>query len=173
MGRYATFTAWYPTTGTSGAALIPFLTSTAVSTQSVSDQITRAESLIDSFVSRNYLPSAYATAPAITMVTEDIVTYRLLENYIYNTPEGLQAGVSTRISANYNTALALLEQWRDGKMEIVDSAGNVISRRDTSNKYFISTNSYSHTFNVDSPLKWTTSKTRLDDVDDAREADNG
>lgn len=105
------------------------------------------------------------------MISEDIVSYRLLNSYVYNTPAGLTRDVKDRIRQDYDLALALLEQIRDGKVELVKSDGTIISQRDASNRFYINTKNYAPTFNLDDSLNWQTSNKRLDDIDSQRDND--
>jgi phage gp36-like protein len=171
MSRYVTYSSWIPSTGIS---LIPNLTSTIIPTSAISDEIIRSEAFVDSYAGRNWSPSDYATAPMITMITEDITTYRLYKNYLYNNPEGMAAGINTDLIDNrFNIAVATLEQLRDGAIELMDSSGNLIAKSDLDNKIYINTVGYSPTTNEDSPLDWCVSPNKLDDIFDARDDDRG
>lgn len=166
MGNIVTNTAWLA--GPSNTSLIPGLTSTVVLTGTIDAEIARGEAFVNSFAGRLYTPSDYLTAPTIQMVTEDIVTYRIFNNYVYNRPEGQQSGVGERIQNRYETALAVLEQLRDGNMELHKSDGTRIATRSRDDRFFISTENYTPTFEVDGELAWQVSKRRQQDLDDDR-----
>ncbi len=178
MGRYATHTSWLPTstpTATSDVnSLIPGLTSTIATTNTVNSEISRAEGFVDSFAGKLYLPSDYSTSPTIHMITEDIVTYRIFNNYIYNRPEGLTSNVKGEVLENrFTVALGILEQLRDGKMELYQSDGTRIAQSNKSSRFFISTGGFTPTFLEDGELGWRVSDKKLDSIEDQRELDEG
>src|SRR3990167_9884239 len=99
MGRYCTHTSWLSATS-SPTKLIPGFTSTIANTVTVINEIARAEGMIDSFLGRLYTPSTYATSPMIMNLAEDITTYKLFTNYIYNRPEGISSKAKTELIEN-------------------------------------------------------------------------
>ena len=168
MGRYCTHTSWLSATS-SPTQLIPGFTSTIANTVTVINEIARAEGMIDSFLGRLYTPSTYATSPMIMNLAEDITTYKLFTNYIYNRPEGISSKAKTELIENrYNIAPNLLEQFRDGKMEIYDSAGARIETQSRTDRFYVSTRNYNQTFGEDGELAWQLSANKIDDMDSDR-----
>ena len=167
MGRYATHTSWLPSAGAN--ALISGFTSSIANTATVINEIARAEGFIDSFLGKVYLPSTYATSPTVMMLAEDMTTYRIYSNYVYNRPEGISSDAQTQlIETRYNTSLNILEQLRDGKLELYQSDGTRIGQQNSSDTFFISTANYQPTFAEDGELSWGLSKRKIDDLRDAR-----
>lgn len=164
MGRYVTFTAWLPTPSTTNS-LISGFTATIANTQTVINEIARAESFIDSFIGKMYAPLDYATSPTVLMLGEDITTYRIYSNYIYNRPEGISSDALTQlIQTRYNVSLNMLADLRDGKLELYDTLGNFIQKKNQSSVFYISTANYQPTFAEDGELSWGLSKNKIDDL---------
>lgn len=168
MGRYVTHTSWLP--DSVGASRLIFgLSSTAMNTATLNNFIVRREGMIDTYLGHRWTPSDYATAPTVRLLSQDMVTFDVY-NTLYNQDGTLQD--KPNVTENYELALALLNDLRDGKGTLYNSDGNRIQERDLSRKYWIRTKDYVQTFDEGDTLDMRVSPTKLDDLFDDKQSDD-
>lgn len=166
MGNYATTT--------SLSELIPnFLrqnttTSDAAGTSMFSRHITRAESVIDSAISRLYtLPFITGTTttnvpPILRTLAEDIACYYALRSSY------TQDGASKNPYVDsYKTALDTLEDLASGKIKLADTSGSLLAVR--ASRYLSDKEGYTPIFGLDNQKQWKRDEQEEADQEAARD----
>lgn len=169
MGTYLTFSTWLPGSPTSDTThAILDLTSSDINTATVNSLIDRRERMIESYIGRRYAVPVTQSA-LITKIGEDLVTYDIY-NLLLNKDSGLVE--QEIVQANYDLALAMLEDVNSGKAALIDNNGAVVPERNTSNKVYSNMRNFIPTFDVGDYLKWKVSTDRQDSLDEDRSNDN-
>ena len=130
--------------------------------------ITRADNLINSKIASRYDVSAYTTTvpPMLKSLSEDIATYYTIRASF--------SGDNNQVNEwaeKYKEAIAMLDQIRDGGMDLVDSSGNLEDERDEADPGLVSSNTmdYSPTFGEDATLNHAVDSDKLDAIGDDRD----
>jgi hypothetical protein len=162
-------------TNTSILILLPGLPQTTTSAGYTStlalieDHIARADNVINGKIAKRYDVSGFDTTgsvpPMLITISEDIssfYTYRSLyssDNQNYN--EWMD---------KFDEAMELLNEIRDGDIDIVNSTGSIIEERTsaTQDKIISSTENYQTFFDIDEPTDWKFDDDRKDEVADER-----
>jgi len=166
MGLYATTT--------SLSELVPnFLrqnttTSDTAGTSMFSRHIDRAESVVNSAVSRLYsLPFITGTTttnvpPILRTLSEDIACYYALRSAY--TQDG--ASKNPYVDA-YKVAMDTLNDIADGKIKLADTLGSLVAVRPT--RYLSDKEGYTPIFGLDDPNEWKRDEDEITDQEAARE----
>jgi phage gp36-like protein len=136
----------------------------------ISRHITRADALIDAKLSRRYpLPFA-VTPPLIATISEDIASFYTYRSLYASDNQNTSARITEYSGDGTMTAFSLLEQIREGTMDLVYSDGSIVTERtDEQDDSVYSTNEeYTPIFDVDGPLSWEVSRTRESDMAEGR-----
>ena len=169
MGRYVTNTTWLPSTETAQRIILGLDTSD-LNTATIDLFITRREGMIDSYIGKRWAPTYYATSPSVIMMVQDMVNYDIYDT-LFNADGGVQK--KSNIRERYEISLAILKDLTDGTAELYDSSGTRIEERDIARRYWVSTKGYVQTFDEGKVLDWRVSPSKLDDLYDDKESDNG
>ena len=135
----------------------------------ITSHVTRSDALIDAKLSRRYsvpfATTSTSTPPVITSISQDITAY-----YSYRS-------LFTRDSRQrfeylddfYATALKTLDDIALGVIDVVNTAGSVISERNSGNKVYSTTESWMPIFDVDDEMKWKFDSDRLTQINSDRQ----
>lgn len=167
MGRYTTYTAWLPASGQS--YLIPGLSSSVISISIVQEKETRAQSLVEGYLAKKYQMPMTSNVSLVKTIVEDIATYDIFR---WLTTLNRSVQNSEVIKEKYEQSLAILNDITAGKVALFDDLGNYIDERSLEKKYWISTNNRQPTFNLDDPLDWEVSPSRLEEIANDRDSDD-
>jgi phage gp36-like protein len=127
-----------------------------------------AENEIDKYLSKRYDMTAYNTS---TSVPPMITTWaqRLSMGYMYQHMSRGGAEAMERGQAYIDNVIENLKLVAEGKADLIDSAGDVISDMSTTSyRVMSSTTDYAPTFNEDSELDWKQDEDKLDAIDSER-----
>jgi phage gp36-like protein len=133
----------------------------------VGRHITRADALIDSKIARRYSVPISPTPPLIGSLSEDITAYYSYRSF-YTQDNSNRNEYFEELRAN---ALSTLDEIRDGKLDLVNTSGSLISERSTeaTSGVLDSTNKdYQPFFDVDDELNWKFDADLIDAVGDKR-----
>jgi len=159
MGIYATTTSF--------TSLIPNIlasnsTADSAGVDALSAHITRAESIVNSYVSARYSLPFTTVPPIVRTLSEDIASFFHIR--------GVSVQDGQRDNPwylSYKLALEMLQDIKDGKVQMSLTDGSALSPASTS-RFISNTESYAQTFNLDSPESWELDSTRADDIEDGR-----
>lgn len=159
MGIYATTTSF--------TNLIPNIlagnsTSDSAGVDALSAHITRAESIVNSYISARYSLPFTVVPPILRTLSEDIASYFHLRGVMVQ--DGQR---ENQWYTSYKLAIEMLKDIKDGATQLALTDGSAVGPASTS-RFLSSTDGYSQTFNLDSPEDWDVSSTRIDDITDGR-----
>lgn len=159
MGIYATTTSF--------PSLIPNLlagnsTADSAGVDALSAHITRAESIVNSYLSARYSIPFTVVPPIVRTLSEDIASYFHIRGVSVQDGQRDNPWYSS-----YKLALDMLQDIKDGKTQLSLTDGSSVGPISTS-RFLSSTDGYSQTFNLDSPDNWEVDSDRLDDIEDGR-----
>lgn len=160
MGIYATTTS-FPN-------LIPNIlagnsTADSAGVDALSAHITRAESVVNSYVSARYSLPFTTVPPLIRTLSEDISSWFHIRGVSVQDGQRDNPWYST-----YKDALKMLEEIRDGKTQLSLTDGSALSPAATS-RFLSSTDGYAATFNQDPAEDWDVDPDRLDEIEGERD----
>ena len=136
----------------------------------ISSHVTRADTLINSYLVERYDISSFDTAgsvpPVLKTYSEDIASYYTLRSLYGGDGQNLNEYIQ-----EYYKALEDLTKIREGEMNLFDTAGSQIPAKLSSTIDVVSSNTedYTPTFLEDGPLSWATDSDKLDDIEDDRD----
>jgi len=160
----------YATTSSLQTRLVNVVFDTAT-TSLAAEMITDAEAEVNKYLSKrydlssNYFQTSTSTPPVVRMLTTRLATAMMWEAMSRGSKESLAraAQIQKHIIGN-------LESIRDYKVDLVDTAGSVISdMSNTSYRVLSNTTNYAPTFNEDDELDWAVDSDKLDDIASERE----
>ena len=158
MGTYATTT-----------AISPFMVGVTLDTASstlLGKCIVWAENEINRQLARRYDIAAFQASvpPMVASFAEELALGQFYITQSRGGKDGRARG--QEFVKSVNSRLLELSQ---GKMDLVDSGGGLISPRSSAPGVLSSTVDYDSTFGEDDPLLWRIDPTKLDDLSDTRE----
>jgi hypothetical protein len=158
MGTYATTTSF--STWMLGTSL------DTATTALIGQCITWAENEIDKRLAKRYDVAGFRVSvpPLVRGLTEQLATGYF---YRHNARGGKEP--MTRGEPIIKSVMENLTDLSQGKLEIVDSSGNIISPRTTLAGVLCNTSDYDPTFAEDSELAWAVDPDKLDDISDTRD----
>jgi len=125
---------------------------TAITTL-IDAHITRADNVINAKISRRYEVSNFTSSvpPLLRTISEDITSYYTMRSEYSGDTQN-----DNEWTDKYNEAMSLLDEIRDGKIDLVNTAGAIISDRIESSVDMVvsDTMDYQPFFDVDEPLEW-------------------
>ena len=125
----------------------------------------RADSIIDSKCARRYSVPFATTPTLIQTISEDLTSYFAYRSFFTQDNQNKNEYYE-EIAKN---ALELLEEIRAGKIDLVDSSGNVVDERATTDSELIDTSTdYQSFFDIDSTTSWGFNSDEIDSVGDNR-----
>lgn len=144
--------------------IFPQSTGTARFTETsalISAKIPRADAMINSYVGRRYSVPFSPVPPVIEQISVDLTAYLAL------------TAKFTRDNHNTNDWVELigkdckeqLELIRDRKIDLVNTAGSIITERTSASRIVSSTQDYQPFADVDSQTSWATADARLSSID--------
>ena len=152
---------------TSILLILPGLANTTTVTGVITRHIVRADALIDAKISKRYAVPISPTPPLLGSISEDITAY-----YTFRTFYTQDNTNKTEYFADLrNDAIATLDEIREGKIDLVNTAGSIIAERteeSTSGILDSTTKDYQPFFDVDDELDWKFDADLLDDIGDNR-----
>jgi phage gp36-like protein len=155
----------YIDTATSILPLLPTLPQTttggnySITVSRISLHITRAEAYINGKISSRYDVSGYTSStapPMLRQIAEDITSFYYLRSVFTGDNQNISEWVE-----NYGEALKLLDEIRDGKVDLVNTAGSLIGASTTTSPIESSTKDLEPTFNEGDELDWNVDTDKL------------
>lgn len=119
------------------------------------------------YLAKRYAIPLTTTVLTIPQIVEDLVTYDIYR-LLANADGGLQSINPDFVQERRTDALGILKDISDGKADVFDSAGNRVLERNLVDKFFVTTQDYAQTFNLDSDLSWAVSSKRLNSIESDR-----
>lgn len=158
-------------TDTSILAILPGLPQTTTAaryTNTVSligNHISRADNLINSKIAKRYDVPFTTTPPIIKTLSEDITSY-----FTYRSVFSGDNQNDNQWTDKFKDAVEILDQIRDGKMDLIDTSGSLVPERSTTASTIVDSNTrqYAPFFNVDTSTSWEHDPDLLDEVEDDR-----
>lgn len=158
---------YYISTATSLSPLAVGTTFDTTTILLVQKCISQAEAEVNKYISKRYDISAFqatltAVPPLVTSLSE-----QLSLAYMYRYMDRGGEFPDTRPKEIRKEALANLQLIADYKLDLVNTAGSVISdMSNTAYRCMSTTDGYKDTFNEGSPIDWQVSEAKTDDLDD-------
>ena len=148
-------------------------TRTTITSAEYHAQLIRAESIIDARIARSYtLPVTPECAtgdtcnvPILQTIATDLAIYRIMTQRIYSGEKRSESPWPDK----FREAMDILENIATGKMDLVTSAGAVVSERSDNNTIETSADGYLPTFTEDDPDYQIVDSDKIDDTRDARD----
>jgi phage gp36-like protein len=147
--------------------VLPQLPDTVTVTNIINRHIARADGLINSKISKRYTVPITTTPPLLASLSEDITVYYTYRSFY--SQDNLNR--SEYLEELKNEAASILDEIRDGKIDLVDINGSVIeenSSEATTGILDSTTKDYQPFFDIDDSLNWAFDSDRLDDIKDNR-----
>lgn len=160
MGTYATTSSF--------TNLLPYLlkgnsTSDSTGVAILSAQITRAESIVNSYVSARYSLPFSVVPPIIRTLSEDLTScFTIRGSYVQ---DGQRENKYDE--AFCKQAYAILEGIKKGEIPLTLTDGSLVSTK-TTTRILSSTENFAPTFNLDDPDNWEVDSDRLDEIEGGR-----
>lgn len=138
----------------------------SVTVATISQHITRADGIIDSYVGRRYALPLSPVPPSIRAMSQDMVSYYTYRSFFtqdnHNRTEYFEE--------LYRQAREDLEKIRDGAMDLFDTAGSdmTVKSSDTQSLLDSTTKNYQSFFDVDDPKDWNFDSDLLDEINNNR-----
>ena len=145
----------------------PGMADTSTVSEVISRHIVRADAVIDGKLSKRYSVPFSPTPPMLAVLSEDIATYYTYKTYYRNDN-------TNRLEDQkeiYTEAMVILDEIRDGKIDLVNTAGSVIAENTVDTETGVldsTTKDYQPMFDVDSELNWSFDSDLIDDIADKR-----
>lgn len=157
MGTYATTTSF--------STILVGTTLDSATTSVISKCITWAENEINKKLAKRYNIASFQTSvpPQVTSMCEMLSTGYFYENNSRGGKESL-----ARAKALIDRVMENLKDLAEGKLELVDSSGAIVTARGTAKGVLSSTSDYDSTFAEDDPLEWAIDADKLDDISSNR-----
>lgn len=136
----------------------------------ISAQIDRADALINAKLARRYSVPFATTPPLIISISEDITKYYSYRQLYAQDNQNTARRMEELLRPELDNAFDLLRQIRDGELDLVNTAGSLISENTALvDDQIESTNEdYYSIFDVDDPLDWSIASSRLDNIASGR-----
>ena len=164
-------------TATTVLALLPGLPQTTTTSPGytttvavITSHLTRADNIIDGKICRRYDVASFKTSgavpPILITLAEDITSYYTYRSLF--TADGQNASDWTD---KFKDAITVLDEIRNGDMDLVNSVGTLILTLSTSSDDLCVSNTkdYTPTFLEDTATSWVVDEDKLDDIDDERD----
>jgi len=161
-------------TGTTILILLPGLPQTTTSspaytntTALIDQHIARADNIINSKIATRYDVSSFTTSvpPLLKTLSEDITSF-----FTYRSEFSSDNQNSNEWTDKFNEAKTMLDELRDGDMDLVDSGGNIIDEITTStiDRIESTTEDYQSFFDEDKSTNWKVDEDKITDIEDNR-----
>ena len=158
-------------TNTSIIVLFPALPQTTTISQYsqtvviINSHITRADNIINGKLSIRYPVPFTTIPPLITTISEDLVSYFTYRSFFTQDNQN-----KSEYFDKFEDAIFLLDEIRDGKIDLIYTNGSIVSERDSTTAELLnSTTKDKQTFfDIDSVTAWEFNQDLLDNVADKR-----
>jgi phage gp36-like protein len=130
----------------------------------------RADTLINSKIARRYDITGYDTTgavpPLLRTLSEDIASYFSFRAWFGQDNQNVNDWTD-----KFNDAVNILDEVRDGNIDLVNTAGSMIPEITSSTSEYIDSNTvdYQASFDEDDSLDWKTDSNKLDSIKDGRD----
>ena len=129
----------------------------------ISEHLDRADSVINSMLARRYTVPFSPVPPAIRTAAEDMTIFFSLRS-LYGGDN-----INTQNYEDlYNDHKEFLKELKEGTMDLVDTAGSVLTELGADNKIASNTEDYTPTFGEDTATAWKVDSEKLDAIADDR-----
>ena len=139
-----------------------------ITTAAITACCTRAENEVGKYISTRYSFNSWTTTastpPIIVSLADDLAI-----GYFYR--DNARGGKDAFVRSNeyLEDARSNLEKILNGKINLLDSSGNLVSELSTGSYSILSnTKDYQSTFDEDSPIAWKVDPEKLEDISDTR-----
>ena len=135
----------------------------------IDSHVGRADTIINSKIARRYDVSGYDTAgsvpPILRTLSEDISSY-----YTFRAAFSQDNQNVNDWTDKFNEAIVVLDEIRDGNMDLVNTAGAIIGEVLSTTVQYVDSNTidYQSFFDCDEPLDWGPDPDKLTDISDKR-----
>ena len=135
----------------------------------VDSHVDRADNLVNAKISNRYNVSGFNTSgsvpPVLRTLSEDITAY-----YSYRSLFSSDGQNDNEWTDKCKDAIDILNEIREGTMDLVDSSGSMIATRASATVDDIgsTTEDWTATFGEDDPLSWVVDSDKLDSIKDDR-----
>ena len=131
----------------------------------ITKHIARCDGIIDGKCARRYALPFDPVPPLIRSIAEDMVTVKTLISFYSQDNQNRTEWID-----EFDEAMALLNEIKDGELDLVDTSGSAVSTRDSQASDIIQSSNmnYAPFFNVDDPTEWHFDQDLLDDVESER-----
>ena len=134
----------------------------------INSHITRSDALIDAKLARRYsvplATTATSTPPLISSLSQDVTSW-----FCYRSLFSKDSSQRFEyLDDFYAHAIKTLDEISSGMIDLVNTAGSVISEVNVSGKVYSTMESYSPVFDMGSELKWRVDPDLVADTDSAR-----
>ena len=133
----------------------------------IEQHIARADNVINGKIALRYNVSSFSTLvpPLLKTISEDITSYYSYRSFFSSDNQNFNEWTD-----KYKQAMELLEDLREGDMDLVDSSGDIITEVTTSavDKIESTTQDYQPFFDEDEVTDWNVDSDKLDNIRDDR-----
>lgn len=132
----------------------------------LSDSITRAEGVINSYICRRYSTpfTSGVIPPIIITITEDLsAAYAYRSSFMRDSHNTSSYQIELE-----KKSIDMLKLIRDSEIDIADTSGNLIGERGDRDRIKSNTEDYTPIFGLDDDTAWAVDSDRLDDIANAR-----
>lgn len=135
----------------------------------IASHVARADTVINAKIAKRYDVSGFNTTgsvpPMLKTISEDMASY-----YSYRSLYSSDNQNFNEWTDKFKEAMELLDEIRDGDIDLVNTTGSVIQERTSATLDKIIANNENHQtfFDIDDPLDWDFDEDRKDEVKDAR-----
>ena len=135
-----------------------------------SEMLGDAQAEVNKYLSKRYDVSAFMSSAGSVPPIVSTWTYTLGEGYMYQRMSRGGKDAMERGQYFIDQVIKNLEKVAAYELDIVSTAGSVISdMSNTSYRLLSTTDSYKDTFAEDDPLNWKVDQNKLDDISDDRD----
>lgn len=134
----------------------------SVTVNIVGKHITRADALVDSYVSKRYSLPFSNVPPIVRAISEDITAYYTFRSFFTQD----NSNKTDYFAELKDDAMATLKMIGDGDLQLVNTAGSIIEF--LSNFEVDSTHNHQPFFDIDNSTDWEFNTDLLDSVKDGR-----
>jgi len=135
----------------------------------IDSHISRADNLINAKIGNRYDVSEFDTSgsvpPLCKTLSEDIASW-----FTYRSEFSGDNQNDNEWTDKFKMAIEMLDQIRDGEMDLLNTAGSLIEERATNVFDLIDSNTKNYTpfFDEDGPTEWKVDDDKLDSIEDDR-----
>lgn len=144
--------------------IVPGITTAgdAAAASALNEHVRRADGLINGKLARRYdVPfTSTSVPPLVRRIAEDISAADLFKSMFSRDSQNK----NDNLEENKKDALILLDEIRDSKIDLVNTAGSLLTEKSTDTLVDASTENYHPIFDVGSATSWSIDSDRIDDI---------